>query len=521
MKAIKRHNFIKQIRKFSFTKSATDSQNYFISKQEVDHLFNQGAQFELGVLCQPFTQIRFHEVLDKSDDCFTFYYKKTDPSQNEPQEVLDPELKAKAVQALKNNMENLLYTPINSYTNSLGFRNFFDFSIELDKQQVFEYNKMIKLLPFRIDGDSSQINQSFRKFDALIFEGGLKGIEHFPYEPLDPDEYPKHYESDGTPKTLPRVRTPSKLHKNYQRAIKELMNINSEGHYLPAWFFCLSFSFLPLAFGSPDLTWDSYDRPVYVLHPVRIVDCDPLLKPSKRNSLRDMVEAEYKKYDKEVTIYHSNHIGFRPCNLASDPEFMSQFDVVCNSSLTDYTSPVKFRPDVERTPQDGVNFHPDSMDPEFADLIEHREHPIYAGQSYFKNFFRYEDINKYEDFDLVFETQMMYSKFFMSLVMRNKYDTSQLPSDSSDSEQSSEEKKSFEEAYKQYASLVRDLYPDIKKQMVQECLDFEFEQDLEKAKSQEIEAQSQSAEASPLDSISSMAYINQAINYYNLTLIWK
>ena len=126
-------NFLKFIRKFPFTRSMAESHKYYISEQEIDYLFNQNAKFELGIICQQFTDIRYHEVLDKGDDCFTFYYKKTDPSQNEPQEVLDPQLKAKAVQALKNNIKNLLYLPMDHYTNSFGFRNFFDFSTEQDK----------------------------------------------------------------------------------------------------------------------------------------------------------------------------------------------------------------------------------------------------------------------------------------------------------------------------------------------------------------------------------------------------
>lgn len=511
-------NIFKQIKRFSFTKSTKDSLKYFISKQEIDYLFDQDAKFELGVLCQPFTDIRFHEVLDKHDDCFTFYYKKTGPSQHEPQQVLDPQLKAATVQALKNNIENLLYTPIDSYTNSLGFRNFFDFSIEQDKQQVLEYNKMIKFLPFRIDGNSKQINQSFRKFDALIFEEGLRGEPHLPYKSMDLDEYSKHYEPDATPKTLPRIRNPSHVFTNYKRAVKELIGINAAGHYLPAWFFCLSFSLLPLTVGSPDLTWDRYDRDVYKLHSVKRVHHDCLSEPSKRNSLREMVDIEFTKNEKDVMTYHSNDMGFRPSNLTGDSQFMSQFDVICNSSQNNYTSPVKARPDLRREFGDGVNFHPESMDPEFVDLIEHKVHPIYASQSYLKNFFRYEDVHKYDDIDWVLESQMMYSKFFLSLVMRNKYKLTELQSDC---KLTNNEQKAVKDAYKQYVSLVRELRQDLREQMIKNILNFEFEQNLQKLESQGNNTQSSFAEDSPLDPISSMADIDHAITYYNLTLIWK
>ena len=382
---------------------------------------------------------------------------------------------------------------------------------------------MIKFLPSRIDGDANQINQSFRRLDGLIFGGGLPGVPHLPYESMDLDEYSKHYEPDATPKTLPRHRTPSHVLTNYKRAVKELISINREGHYLPAWFFCLSFSYLPLTVGSPELTWDRYDRSEFKTHPVRRVDHYPLSGPSKRNSLRELVDFEFTKYGREVSMYHSNDMGFRPSNLAGDSEFMSQFDVICKSSQTDFVTPVKLRPDRQRTLGDGVNFQPESMDPEFADLIEHKVHPIYASQSYSKTFYKYEDKFMYEDIDSVFHHHVMYSRFFLSLVMRNKFDMSQLQSDFSHfgQDQDRNERRTVEDAFQQYVSVVRELHPHLKKQMILNTLDFELEQSLQIADNHKTDAQSQSPENSALDCISFMAYIDKAIYFHNLSLIWK
>ena len=202
----------------------------------------------------PITRFKGDEILSKPEESFTFYYKKTDAGQKQLQKVLDPELRARAVEKLKSNIGNLKYVVLNQYNCVFGFRNLFDYSVERDKQKVLDYLDMIQIIPLDFDSKSNSMNEELLKYDGILLPGALWGEESFPYQPLGLDEYLQHYEPDGQPKTYPRHRTPSNIFRLYQDIYAELININSAGTFLPTWCNCYGASILPLVAGSPELS---------------------------------------------------------------------------------------------------------------------------------------------------------------------------------------------------------------------------------------------------------------------------
>jgi hypothetical protein len=228
--------FLTRFSKYPFSNFNSKKHKFFISEQELTSLISQKTKVRIGIMAVPIIK-EYHEgLINSDDDNYTFYYKMTDPSQTEMQIVHDPELKALAINRLKQSLDKTLHVPLRYYSWIYGPQNFVDFSEKPDKQRILEYMDLFEIEPIYSTLREEDVKRKFKEIDGIVLPGGLD----YPYEPMDSEEFIQYYEPNGKPKTELKHRVDSEIFKVYKTWINEIISINSTGQFLPSWHVCLS-----------------------------------------------------------------------------------------------------------------------------------------------------------------------------------------------------------------------------------------------------------------------------------------
>ena len=510
-------NMFNKILKFPFSRTKTNSNKFFISENELDSLISQSAKVRIGVMTKPIFKNYHADLLEAKDDNYTFYYKMTDPSQTEMQIVEDPELKALAVSKLKRSLDTVLHVPFRFYSWVCGPQNFVDFSVQRDKQRLLEYMDLVELEPVHSTLAENKVKQKLGSLDGVILPGGL----NYPYEPMSSEEFVQHYEPSGKPKTHPKYRKESEIFKVYKNWISEIININSTGQFLPAWNVCLSLNYLPLVVGSSQLNWDSFGNLNSKLTKLRKIEHESLLQQSKQNSLLEMTNSELKEFEEESLYFHFNKMGFCVSSLMNDSAFMSQFDLLYTSSQNNFESPTKPYEDPHRFPWDRYYVNPDSLNPEFVSMLEHKEYPIYGIQFHPEVILRYVNDYKHPDIDRIREANVLFSKFYISMILRKKLGAQNFESLSGQKEEQYVESDAKKNPFKYFLSTVEEVLPDFKKKIAKEYGRQEYYQNQNNSEHDKLQHTDSTEEDKKLECLSSMAVALKGAGYNHVGLFWK
>ena len=509
--------FLKQASRFAYSQPSTQANKHFISEPELDALLSQNAKVRLGVMALPVDETEYDTILQADDDNFTFYYKNTDPVKKSMQKVVDPRLKALAVQRLKANIKNVWTVPLKYYFWAAGPHNFVDFSLKHDKQKLLDYMSLVEVLPLHSKFGIDQSKKQLREFDGVILTGGMSSC----FQRLSKREFEEHYEPDGTPKTYPKYRTPSKVYRLYEDIFSEIVHLNATGSFLPAWSVCMSSFYLPLVSGFSQLNLDTYeieDRPLLKL---RKIDSASRTRLSKKHSLSEMVETQLKHFSGQSLFYFTNDIGYRVQELEKDAKFMENFDMIYTSSITNFESPVKS----DKYPV--LNFgqkhyiNASSLDPEFVAMIEHKKFPIYLSSFYPKTLFRFEDRFKHANMERVQEANSVFSRFYTSMILRNQLDPSLLRANASETPEQPIASTATTDRFENFTSAIAELYPDFQDKILQEFGHHEYHFNKKSIENSSEGRTDSFTEDCELNSLSSMAVADKAIGYYNVGVFWK
>jgi GMP synthase-like glutamine amidotransferase len=469
-------------------------------------------------MTKPIVKSYHEELINADDENYTFYYKMTDPSQTEMKIVDDPELKALAINRLKQNLDTTLHVALRFYSWVYGPQNFFDLSEQPDKQRILEHMDLVEIEPIHSTLSEEELKRKLREMDGVILPGGM----NFPYEPMDSEEFMQYYEPNGKPKTELKHRVDTEIFNVYRTWINEIININSGGQFLPAWNVCLSLYYIPFVLGSSQLNLDYFGRTNYKLKKMRKVKHESLQQQSKKNSLLEMTNTELKDFEDESFYLFANSMGYCVSTLANDPEFISQFDLLYTSSQNNFENPIKEKEDPKKNILDGYFVNPESLDPEFVSMIEHKKFPIYGVQFYSEVMLRYFNVYRHPDIDRIRQANVLFSKFYISMILRNK-----LASQQNQTQTFAENFENYIESnvksnsFKYFISTIEDILPDFEKKISKEFGLQEYYREKNQSKLSKGEKIHLTWEDEKLECLSSMAVALKGAGYNNVGLFWK
>jgi hypothetical protein len=377
---------------------------------------------------------------------------------------------------------------------------------------------LMEIEPIHSTLAEEEVKRKLKEMDGVILPGGL----NYPYEPMDSEEFMQYYHPNGEPKTELKHRVDSELFKVYKTWINEIISINSAGQFLPAWNVCLSLNYIPLVVGSSQLNWDSFGNVNSKLTKLRKIQHESLKQQSKKNSLLEMTNTELKEFEDESLFFHFNKMGFCVSSLRSDPDFISQFDLLYTSSQNNFESPTKEKEDPHRYPWDRYFVNPDSLNPEFVSMIEHKEFPIYGIQFHPEVILRYVNDYKHPDIDRIRQANVLFSKFYISMILRNKLvsqenQTLTCAEDFGNDIESNVKANSF----KYFMSTVEEILPDFKKKISKEFGLQEYHREKNQFGVSKEEKKHLTPEDEKLECLSSMAVALKGAGYNHVGLFWK
>lgn len=434
-------------------------------------------------------------------------------------QVQDEELLAKATQAVKENIGNLLHVPFRYFTWLFGPQNFVSFSKKPNQEKMLKYSELVEVVPIHLHDNEGQMRQALQGLDGIVFTGG----NNLFFDPLSLEEFNKYYQPDGTPKTIPKHRFERNLLKMIKVIIEEVKRINSSGKFLPLWGTCQGFQMIVMAQSSSEMNFDTFDDDFGHTRLARKIPDKRIQSEFKKYSFSEMLSSYSNNLKNEKSLVYFHNLGFTIPNIEADSQFTSEYDLLYTSSQNDFTRKKKAEKDPFRKPGDLYMYNPDELDPVFLAIFEHKFYPIFGTQFHSEIPFEYVGGKYFPNADQVRKDNIIFSKFLVSIILREK-----LSDNHDDKKLLNILKNKFtanisEDLFKFFEESIEESLPLLQEKLIRDIGQYEFENDNRnhQTRAKAPTRISQNDDENDLDSLLSMVVVDTLKTYHYAGVIWK